>query len=215
MTDLIVEKMRAGDWGAVLRLMHARTQAQTAAPSGVSYDLPPFYREFEEVYRQLYWYYGLCNSWGWGGALPPVALLLNRSRRRTRVAGYAKPAATAVNGQVYCAISITLNICARGNTDSLTTVLLHEMTHIWQFANGRRGGHGRDFKKEMLRLGIDEAGRRVRCGSIADHVVQEADMRSPGLVAQLRECMVSQHKSSRNMDYAFFRMILTHEIGDI
>ena len=208
MIDLIVEKMREGDWGAVLRLLHARTQTQTAAPAGVSYDLPPFYREFEDTYRQLYWYYGLCNSWGWGGALPPVALLLNRSRRRTHVAGYAKPAATAVNGHVYCAISITLNICACGNTGSLMTLLLHEMTHIWLFANGRRGGHGRDFKNEMLRLGVDEAGLRVRCGSPADHIAREAESRYPRLAARLRACMVSPHKSSRNMDYAFFRMLL-------
>ena len=205
MVDLIVEKMREGGWGAVLRLMHAREQAR-AAPFGVSYDLPPFYREFEDIYRQLYWYYGLCNSWGWGGALPPVAMLLNRSRRRTRVAGYANPAATAVNGRVYCAISITLNICARGNTDSLTMLLLHEMTHIWQFASGRRGGHGRDFKKEMLRLGIDEARQRVRCGSVADRVAREAELRCPALTARLRECMMSPHKSSRDMDYAFFRL---------
>ena len=178
-----MEKMREGDWGAVLRLMHAREQAR-AAPFGVSYDLPPFYREFEDVYRQLYWYYGLCNSWGWGGALPPVAMLLNRSRRRTCVAGYANPAATAVNGRVYCAISITLNICARGNTDSLTMLLLHEMTHIWQFASGQR----------------------VRCGSVADRVAREAELCCPALTARLRECMMSPHKSSRDMDYAFFRL---------
>jgi len=27
------------------------------------------------------------------------------------------------------------------------------MTHIWQYAQGRRGGHGKDFRNEMLRLG--------------------------------------------------------------
>ena len=208
MVELITAAMREGDWGAVLRLMHAQRQGSTAASAGVGYDLPPFYREFEDVYRQLYWCYDLCNSWGWGGALPPVALLLNRSRRRTRIAGYAKPGATAVNGRVYCAISVTLNICVRGNMDSLTTLLLHEMTHIWQFAEGRCGGHGKDFKNEMLRLGVDEAGRRVRCGSSADRIAREVGSRYPRLVTRLRECMVSPHKSSRNMDYAFFRMML-------
>ena len=206
MTDLIVEKMRVGDWGAVLRLMHARAQTQTAAPTGVSYDLPPFYREFEDAYRQLYWYYGLCNSWCWGGALPPVAMLLNRSRR-THVAGYANPAATAVNGRVYCAISITLNISARGNTDSLTMLLLHEMTHIWQFASGRRGGHGADFRNEMMRLGIDEAGQRIRNDSPADRITREAEMRYPGLTARMRQCLESPHHSSKMMDFAFFRLM--------
>ena len=208
MVELITAAMREGDWGAVLRLMHAQRQGSTAASAGVGYDLPPFYREFEDVYRQLYWCYDLCNSWGWGGALPPVALLLNRSRRWTRVAGYAKPGATAVNGRVYCAISVTLNICTRGNIDSLMTLLLHEMTHIWQFAAGRRGGHGKDFKNEMLRLGIDEARRRVRVGSTADRIFREAQMRHPGLVSRLRLCFHSPHRSTKGMDLAFFRMML-------
>ena len=86
-------------------------------PSGASfgnlYHLPPFYAVFEDVYRQLYWLYGLCNHYGWSGTLPPVAMILNRSKRPTHVAGYANPQATAVNGQVCCGISLTLNICAR------------------------------------------------------------------------------------------------------
>ena len=95
-------------------------------------NLPPFYREFEDVYRQLYEIYEICNYYGWGGALPPVALILNRSTRPTHVAGFATPQATSVNGQVYCGISITLNICARAQTASFMPILLHEMTHIWQ-----------------------------------------------------------------------------------
>ena len=111
---------------------------------GGRYNLPPFYREFEDVYRQLYEIYGICNYYGWGGALPPVALILNRSTRPTHVAGYAQLHATTVNGQVFNAISITLNICARAQTASFMPILLHEMTHIWQYAQGRRGGHGKD-----------------------------------------------------------------------
>ena len=208
MIDLIVEKMREGDWGAVLRLLHARTQTQTAAPAGVSYDLPPFYCEFEDTYRQLYWYYGLCNSWGWGGALPPVALILNRSTRPTHVAGFAQLHATSVNGQVFNAISITLNICARAQTASFMPILLHEMTHIWQYAQGHRGGHGKDFRREMLRLGIDEAGQRERVGSPFERISREVQMRYPGLAARLRECMTSPHHSSKEMDFAFFRMVI-------
>ncbi len=34
---------------------------------GGRFDLPPFYREFEDVYRQLYEIYGICNYHGWGG----------------------------------------------------------------------------------------------------------------------------------------------------
>ena len=170
--------------------------------------LPPFYEEFKEVYRQLYWYYDLCNRIGWSGTLPPVALTLNRSMRPTHISGYAKPRATSVNGVTYHEISITLNICARGNTASLMTLLLHEMTHIWQFEKGQRGGHGKGFRDEMLRLGIDEAGQRLRTGSPAERIGMEAEMRYPQLTARLRECLASPLRSSKNEDFAFFRLML-------
>ena len=186
----------------------APPRSSEAMSFGGRYDLPPFYREFEDVYRQLYEIYGICNYYGWGGALPPVALIVNRSIRPTRVAGFAQLQATSVNGQVFNAISITLNICARGQTASFMPILLHEMTHIWQFAQGRRGGHGKDFRNEMLRLGIDEAGQRERVGSPVDRIFREVQMRYPGLAARLRECMTSPHHSSKEMDFAFFRMML-------
>ena len=190
----------------------ASTSATAAGCEAMSFggrfNLPPFYREHEDVYRQLYWYYDICNQIVWGGSLPPVALILNRSMRTTRVSGYAAPRATAVNGRVYDAISITLSICARGSTTSIMTLLLHEMTHIWQFASGRRGGHGADFRNEMLRLGIDESAQLMRDGSPADRIGREAEMRCPGLTARLRECLASRHHSSKEMDFAFFRMML-------
>ena len=175
---------------------------------GGRFNLPPFYHEFEDVFRQLYEIYGICNHHGWGGALPPVAMILNRSKRPTHVAGYANPQATAVNGRVYCGISLTLNICARAQTTSFMPILLHEMTHIWQFSQGRCGGHGKDFRNEMLRLGIDEAGQRARDGSPAMRIMREVGMHYPGLAARLRECMASPHHSSKEMDFAFFRMVL-------
>ena len=183
-------------------------RSSEAMSFGGRYDLPPFYREFEDVYRQLYEIYGICNYHGWGGALPPVALIINRSTRPTRVAGLAQLQATSVNGLVFNAISITLNICARGQTASFMPILLHEMTHIWQFAQGRRGGHGKDFRNEMLRLGIDEAGQRERVSSPVDRIFREVQMRYPGLAARLRECLTSPHHSSKEMDFAFFRMML-------
>ena len=175
---------------------------------GNTHILPPFYKEFEDVYRQLYWYYDLCNQYGWSGTLPPVALILNRSTRPTHVAGYAQRFATSVNGVPYHAISLTLNICSRNNTASLVTLLLHEMVHIWQYTKGQSGGHGTGFRNEMLRLGIDEAGQLLRNGSPADRIGREAEMRYPGLTARLRECLSSPHRSSKGEDFAFFRLVL-------
>lgn len=186
----------------------APQRSSEAMSFGGRYYLPPFYCEFEDVYRQLYEIYGICNYYGWGGTLPPVALIINRSTRPTRVAGFAQQQATSVNGQVFNAISITLNICARGQTASFMPILLHEMVHIWQFAQGRCGGHGKDFRNEMLRIGIDEAGQRERVGSPIERISREVQMRYPGLAARLRECMTSLHHSSKEMDFAFFRMVL-------
>jgi superfamily II DNA or RNA helicase len=182
--------------------------AGEARSFGDTHFLPPFYSEFEDVYRQLYWYYDLCNQHGWSGTLPPVALTLNRSTRPTHVAGYAQRFATSVNGVPYHAISLTLNICSRNNTASLMTLLLHEMTHIWQFTRGQRGGHGKGFRDEMLRLGIDEAGQCLRDDSPADRIGREAEMRYPQLTARLRECLTSPHRSSKEEDFAFFRLIM-------
>jgi len=175
---------------------------------GNTHFLPPFYSEFEDVYRQLYWYYDLCNQYGWSGTLPPVALILNRSTRPTHVAEYAQRFATNVNGVPYHAISLTLNICSRNNTASLVTLLLHEMTHVWQFTRGQSGGHGTGFRNEMLRLGIDEAGQLLRNGSPADRIGREAEMRYPQLTARLRECLSSPYRSSKGEDFAFFRLML-------
>jgi hypothetical protein len=30
------------------------------------------------------------------------------------------------------------------------------MTHIWQYAQGKRGGHGKDFYAELLSVGVDK-----------------------------------------------------------
>ena len=196
---------------------HSEERQTTAPPVdvgeagsfGETHHLPPFYREFEDVYRQLYWYYDLCNRYGWSGTLPPVALLLNRSTRPTRVAGFALSRATKVNGVSYHAISITLNINARYNTASLMTLLLHEMTHIWQFEKDQRGGHGKGFYKEMFRLGLDEVNQRVRDASPADRISREAEMRYPMLTARMRECLTSPQRSSTAGDCAMFRLILS------
>jgi hypothetical protein len=176
---------------------------------GNLFQLPPFYAMFEDVYRHLYWLYGLCNHYGWSGTLPPVAMILNRSRRPTHVAGYANPQATAVNGRVYGGISLTLTICARANTSSFIPILLHEMTHVWQFSKGQRGGHGKGFRNEMLRLGIDEIGQApLRAGSPVVRIMQEAELRHPYLASRMRECLASPLRSTKEEDFAFFRMVL-------
>ena len=197
---------RTSGAGATSTTHGAAANAREAGAGSVV--MPQYYREFEDLYRQLYWCYDCCNYHGWNGALPPVALLLNRSTRPTHIAGYAQPHAMAVNGTPYHAISLTLDIVGKANAASVIPVLLHEMTHIWQFWKGRRGGHGKDFRNEMLRLGIDEAGQRVQNGGTLDRIGQEVEARYPGLAARMRECLRSPLRSSKQLDFAFFRKML-------
>ena len=85
------------------------------------------------------------------------------------------------------------------------------MTHIWQFSKGQRGGHGKGFRDEMLRLSIDEVGQGpLRAGSPAMRIMQEAELRQPGLAARMRECLASPLRSTKEEDFAFFRMVLCH-----
>ena len=60
----------------------------------------------------------------------------------------------------------------------------------------------------MLRLGIDEAGQREREGSYVMRIVQEVERRYPGLAARMRECLASPLRSSKDEDFAFFRLML-------
>ena len=85
------------------------------------------------------------------------------------------------------------------------------MTHVWQFSKGQRGGHGKGFRNEMLRLGVDESyGGGVRDGSPAVRIMQEAELRHPYLAARMRECLASPLRSTKEEDFAFFRMVLWH-----
>ena len=65
---------------------------------------------------------------------------------------------------------------------------------------------------ETLRLGIDETGQRVRVGSPVERISREVKMRYPGLAARMRECMTSPHHSSKEMDFAFFRMVVEDKL---
>lgn len=64
----------------------------------------------------------------------------------------------------------------------------------------------------MLRIGIDEARQRDRDGSPVMRIMCEVEMRYPGLAARLRECMTSPHHSSKEMDFAFFRMVVEDKL---
>ena len=95
--------------------------------------------------------------------------------------------------------------------ESLLCVMLHEMTHIWQFSLGRRGGHGQDFYQEMARIGIREREQLCENGSPADAVLREAKENHPHLCHTLRSILETDIPQPKYGDEEFFFELLAGE----
>lgn len=86
-----------------------------------------------------------------GGRLPEVPLRL--SSRMTRRNGHFMPDPLE--------IAISRTLCDRGAEGEAERTLRHEMIHLWQWVEGRKPGHGRDFRRWAQRLGIHPRATRV------------------------------------------------------
>ena len=100
--------------------------------------------EAESSLGVLYASYGIMNRVCWQGRLPP-SLLRMSYRLSPRTIAYAATDFRIVFNAKYC---------RKFDDSGFLQVMAHEMIHIWQYSLGRRGGHGRDFKNEQLRLGL-------------------------------------------------------------
>ena len=100
--------------------------------------------EIESSLATLYTSCGIMNRVCWQGRLPPCLLRMS-CRLSPRTLAYASNDFRIVFNAKY-------SQCV-DDSDFLQT-MAHEMIHIWQYTLGRRGGHGRDFKNEQLRLGL-------------------------------------------------------------
>ena len=88
-----------------------------------------------------------------GGRLPEVPLRL--SSRMSRRNGHF------MSDPLEIAISRTL--CDHAAEGEAERTLRHEMIHLWQWAEGRKPGHGRDFRRWAERLGIHPRATRTVC----------------------------------------------------
>ena len=100
--------------------------------------------EIESSLATLYTSCSIMNRVCWQGRLPPCLLRMSY-RLSPRTLAYASNDFRIVFNAKY-------SQCV-DDSDFLQT-MAHEMIHIWQYTLGRRGGHGRDFKNEQLRLGL-------------------------------------------------------------
>ena len=100
--------------------------------------------EAESALAILYESFVIMNRVCWRGSLPPCLLRLS-FRLSPRTLAYASTDFRIVFNAKY-------SQCV--DDSGLLQTMAHEMIHIRQYTLGRRGGHGRDFKEEQLRLGL-------------------------------------------------------------
>ena len=98
--------------------------------------------------ESLYESYTIMNRICWQGTLPPCRLQMSHRLAPSTAAFAGK------RGQTDLRIVFNAAHCPSMNDTDLLQVMAHEMIHIWQYSRGRRGGHGRDFRSEQLRLGL-------------------------------------------------------------
>ena len=99
--------------------------------------------ELQTAIRNFYICYDLLNKFCWGGSLPLCRLSF--SKRMRRAWAYASSDRQ---------IRFNTVICSRTSDVHILMIMAHEMTHVWQYSRGHRGGHGKDFYGEMERIGI-------------------------------------------------------------
>ena len=121
-----------------------------------------------ESYQNFYRAFERFNRIAWGGTLPWCVLRFYRGRGG-RTLAYA-------SCQLPYSISFNLSRCTRLPESFIWGVLAHEMTHIWQFNLGRRGGHGKDFHAEMFRIGVDEKAGLVLPNTPANYIFSLNEM---------------------------------------
>lgn len=104
--------------------------------------------EFEASCLTLYRSYDILNRVCWQGRLPACCLYLS-FRMSPHTGAYAQDAGAAGMRIVFNA-----RLCRGMNKVQFLELFAHEMTHIFQFAQRGRGGHGKDFWDEQRRLGL-------------------------------------------------------------
>ena len=120
--------------------------------------------EYEAAWGIMYESYDIMNRICWQGFLPKSQLKISR-RLSPRTIAYAQNR----GGRDYRIVFNAQCLLVMNDLNFLE-VLAHEMIHLWQYARGSRGGHGRDFKSEQIRLGLIQ-GRVIAPGSPMGYVL--------------------------------------------
>ena len=153
--------------------------------------------ELIPMYRELYYVYCMLNKACWNEALPPCVITIS-NRLRTCYA-YVR----SISETNCPLIAINYFECGRVNNDYLIGILSHEMTHIWQFSQGRCGGHGRDFENEMLRVGLDIPNQLIIMDSPLVAFVKQYRLKNFNLTAHLASMRKGDFSRREQIDFFF------------
>ncbi len=132
-----------------------------------------------EAYRNFYRAYERFNRIAWSNSLPDCVIRFH-SRKNSRNMAFAQ-------GSFPPQISFNMPRCLYLPESLIWMILGHEMTHIWQYSQGRRGGHGKDFKNEMLRIGIDEKRRMILPDTACNYIFDLNEISPISLYCSLRQ----------------------------
>ena len=150
--------------------------------------------EIEFSLSVLYESFVIMNRVCWQGRLPPCLLRMSY-RLSPRTLAYASADFRIVFNANY-------SRCV-DDSDFLQT-MAHEMIHIWQYTLGRRGGHGRDFKDEQLRLGL-VLGREIPSDSPMGYVFFMHRLKNLHPAEAARK--IAAYPDHRRLETVFFHSI--------
>lgn len=97
--------------------------------------------------------YDRVNAEHFGGALPRIHIALSRRMKRRNGHFSADP----------LEIVISRRLCVHAVDGEAEMTLRHEMIHLWQHVEGRKPGHGADFRACAKRIGVHPRATRAVC----------------------------------------------------
>ena len=165
-----------------------------------------YYGDMNLLYLQLYRLYNFVNVTCWGGQLPEVVINLRKDAGSSREIAGAVRNFARVGEKLYPSIFLNLQNCRTLTARRIAIAIMHATIHLWQLESGREAGHGKDFKDEFEKIGVDEESNMYCKDSMAEQVFHEVDDKHSTVVARLQAAQMHEFKNTGKGDVKFFKV---------
>ena len=172
-----------------------------------------YYSDANLLYRQLYRLYSFVNVTCWGGQLPEVVINLRKDAGSSREVAGAVRNFARIGEKLYPSIFLNLQNCKALTARRIAIAIMHATIHLWQLENGQEAGHGKDFKDEFDKIGLDEESNLYCKGSMAEQVFHEVDNKHSTIVARLMAALMHEFKNTGKGDIKFFKAKIKKTCG--